>query len=222
MGDSQSDGEWTTAPDTFTEALDDLKADGCMLLVVDGATDHVGCDRMLGDATTEDRRRLFVRADTAASPHVDAAAPDATARETVVYRTGARTATAAASNRADAPTAAVGDVDALAGATEDAVQSLAPPSGFESGQLRVCLGGVGDLLADDDLAAVVSYVRRLRETVTAADGMGHVHVDDRVPATAVEALLKQFDAVVEVADAGDARQRWHLPDESLSTEWLDL
>jgi len=224
MGDSQADCDWTTAPDTFADALDDLKAEGCMLLVVEsgsGAADHVGCDRMLGDATAEDRRRLFVRPDTTESPHVGAASPAATERETVVYSTGARTATTAPSG-AVTPETVSGDVDALGTATEDAVDALAPPAGFDSGQLRVCVGGVGDLLGDADLAAVAAYVRRLRETVTAADGMAHVHVDDRVPATAVEGLFEQFDAVVEVAEAGDARQRWHLPDESVSTEWLEL
>lgn len=227
MGDSQPACDWTTAPDTFENALEDLKSTGCMLLVVEssgGTTDRTGCNRMLGETALEDRRHLFVRTDVTETPSADSTAQSN--RRTVVYETGARsTATTPESATASTPesaTAVRDGVDDLVAAADEEVEALAPPGGFEPAQLRVCVDGVGELIADTDLAAVLSFVERVRGTVTASNGIGHVHVDDSVPATAIEGLLEQFDAVVEVRENEDPRQRWHLPEESVSTEWLDL
>lgn len=223
MGESRTGCDWTNAPDTFADTLDDLKSTGCMLLVLEsagGTTGRTGCDRMLGETSVEDRRHLFVRTDTAETPHVESV--DSTKQQTVVYGTGARTTATAATPAAERSTSVTGGVDALVAAADDEVDGLAPPGGFEPGQLRVCVDGVGELIADTDLAAVLSFVERMRATVTGSNGIGHVHVDGSVPATAIEGLLQQFDAVVEVRENEEPRQRWHLPDESVSTEWLDL
>lgn len=175
---------------------------------------------MLGETAVEDRRHLFVRTDATESPRARSAAPSK--RQTVVYGTGARATAAATSSTAESATTVDGGADALVAATDEEVAELAPGDGFEPGQLRVCVDGVGELVADTDLAAVLSFVERVRATVTESNGIGHVHVDDSVPATAIEGLLEQFDAVVEVRENEDPRQRWHLPEESVSTEWLDL
>lgn len=227
MSDSPRSGEWTRAPERFADALDDLKAAGSMILVIEsngGEASHVGCSRMLGAAEQADRRRLFVQTDAATSSRVAAAGRDDAADERVLhYDTTSRTAAAATTNQNVSPDGTtVSDLRELAGAANAEVESLAPPSGFDAGQLRVCVDAVGDIVADTDTAAVVNFVEKVGELVDEHDGMGHLHVDRNVPAFAAEALLPQVDAVVEVADDDDPRHRWHLPDESLSTEWLDL
>ncbi|MFB6073241.1 MAG: hypothetical protein ABEJ88_09765 [Halobacterium sp.] len=223
MGDSQSGRAWTDDPETFADSLEDLKEDGCMLLVLGAADDdgdRVGCDRMLGDAA-RDRRRLFVRSDAATTPSAGEGTSDADS-QTVVYETSARAVAAASAAVSEDDRTVSGGMDSLADATEEEISALEPAGGFESGQLRVCVDGVDDLLADTDLASVGGFVRRVREAVSDADAIGHVHVDDTIPGHAVEGVLQEFDAVVEVADAGERRQRWHLPDEALSTAWLEL
>lgn len=227
MADSSTGRDWTAAPDAFADALDDLKTSGCMLLVVEssgGEASHAGCDRMLGAAEYEDRRRLFVQTDAAASSRLAAAGRDPNTEEQVVrYDTTARGAVTADEGTApDSPAATATDLSELADDAEAAVDDLAPGAGFESGQLRVCVDAVGDMFADTDTAAVVNFVDRLGDIVTDHDGMGHVHVGQHVPSIAAEALLPQFDAVVELADDDAPRHRWHLPDESMSTKWLTL
>ena len=223
MADTASGRGWTDSPVAFGDALDELKTAGCMLLVVEpesGDAAHVGCKRMLGEDVFADRRRLFVKTDAA---HADChgAADDS---RTVVLDTTARTATAAQSPSAttESQTTVTGDLASLADSAEEELDDLAPASGFGPGQLRVCVDSFGSLLAAEDLAAAANCVDRLHRAVTARNGMGHLHVSRQVPANAVEALLPQFDAVVEVADADDPRQRWHLLEESISTSWMEL
>jgi len=227
MSDASQGREWTDDPETFTGALDDLKSEGCLLLVLESAgsdASSAGCRRMLGDDAVNDRRRLFVLTDTEARTHQGVRTADhGTAQRAVAYRTAARNAVAASANADEVPTTTVrSDLDDLADTVESEVDALAPADGFESGQLRVCLDALDELLADTDLLDVLQFTKRLRGAVTDANGIAHVHVGTHVPGIAVEGLLPQFDAVVEVADDDDPRQRWHLPDESLSTRWIEL
>ncbi|WP_232701689.1 DUF7504 family protein [Halobacterium wangiae] len=227
MADAASGHRWTDSPVAFGDALDELKTAGCMLLVVqppDGDGGHAGCGRMLGSDVSGDRRRLFVQTDAARAAGHGHADHHAGESRTVVFDTTARAATATAptDTPADQPTTVTDSLAALADAAETELDALAPASGFEPGALRVCVDSFGGLLSAEDLAAAADCVERLQRAVTARNGMGHLHVSRQVPANAVEALLPMFDAVVEVADADEPRQRWHLLDESLSTAWLEL
>ncbi|WP_336037675.1 DUF7504 family protein [Halobacterium yunchengense] len=229
MSDVSHERGWVDDPETFTDALADLERDGCVLLVLESADDdasHAGCRRLLGDDPAVDRRRLFVSTDGTGQGHPGVRATDRASgdRRVVGYRTAARGAVAAAgTGDPDVPTTTVrGDLETLAATVESEVDALAPRDGYDAGQLRVCVDALGELLAADDLLSVLEFTKSLRAAVTDADGIAHVHVGTHVPGIAVEGVLSQFDAVVEVAGDDDPRQRWHLPDESLSTRWLEL
>lgn len=227
MSDTSHGRAWSDDPETFGDALDDLKDDGCLLLVLESAgsdASQAGCRRMLGEDAAGDRRRLFVLTDTDARAHHGVRSTTrAGAQRAIAYRTAARSAVAAAGDGIDLPTTTVRtDLDDLADTVESELDALAPADGYDAGQLRLCLDALDELLADSDLLDVLQFVKRLRTAVRANDGIAHVHVGTHVPGVAVEGLLPQFDAVVEVADDEDPRQRWHLPDESLSTRWIEL
>ena len=223
MADSSTARGWVDDPATFVAALDDLKSTGCLLLVLEAGGSEAGgagCRRLLGDDSGEERKRLFVRSE--ADTHTTSSSPtgDDPDERTVVYRSAAHDAAVAAPPSLPVTTVA-SDVDALGDAVEDEVASLAPLGGYESGQLRVCVDAFGTLLEDDDLLSVLEFTKTLGAAVHERDGIGHFHVGQHVPGIVVEGLLGQFDAIVEVG-GDDPRQRWHLPDESLSTRWLEL
>ncbi|MFB6271170.1 MAG: hypothetical protein ABEH83_14595, partial [Halobacterium sp.] len=213
MTDGHTRRDWTDDPDTFASALDDLKADGALLLVLESAgsdASSAGCRRMLGEDAVGDRRRLFVLTDTDSRTHqgVRTVGGD-TGQRAVAYRTAARNAVAASGGDARVPTTTVDSGPAaLEDAVEAEVDALAPPDGFESGQLRVCVDALDEMITNDDLIDVLEFTKTLKETAHEHDGIAHVHVGNHVPAIAVEGLLPQFDAVVEVADDDDPRQRW--------------
>jgi len=227
MSDPSAGDEWSSSPETFADTLEDLKETGCMVLVVEdeGAAAHEGCDRLLGADDLEDRRRLFVQTDAATSSRLAATGRhDRTTERVARLQTTSRTV-ATADCRPTTPgndTTVATDVDALAADAREAVDALAPADGFESGQLRVCVDALGDLVAATDPADATGLVADVRDIVDEHDGLGHVHVTQGTPGEAAEALLPQMDAVVEVAGEDDARHRWHLPDESLTSAWFEL
>jgi len=221
MTDDSTAREWVDDRDTLAAALDDFESAGCLLLVLEAdGTDagDAGCRRLLGGDAVHERKRLFVRhqADTHADHHPRTGGE----RRSLVYQsTGRSAATASPSGQS---TTVTSDVDALGDAVEREVDALAPLGGFEEGQLRVCVDALGAVLEDEDLLSVLEFTKALGDAARERSGIAHVHVDQHVPGIAVEGLLPQFDAVVEVGGADEARQRWHLPDESLSTAWLEL
>lgn len=226
MTDGSTARGWVDDPATFAAALDDLKSAGCLLLVLEaGGSDAGGdgCRRLLGGDDGRARKRVFVRSD--ADTHTTSSTPtgDDPDERTVVYRSGARDATAATPPEPSLPSSAVAtDVDALADRVASEAEALAPLDGYDPGQLRVCMDALGTLLDDDDLLSVLEFTKALGDLARERDAIAHVHVGQHVPGIAVEGLLGQFDAVVEVTGDDDPRQRWHLPDESLSTRWLEL
>jgi len=229
MTDSSAAGQWSSSPETFADTLQELKQTGCMVLVVEdeGAAAHEGCDRLLGSDDAADRRRLFVQTDAATSSRLTAAGRrDRTTERVARLRTASRTAAATADGASGGPGAAsavASTVDDLAADVRDAVRALEPATGYEAGQLRVCVDALGDMVAATDTADATGFVADVRALVDEHDGLGHVHVTQETPGEAAEALLPQMDAVVEVAgDDEDPRHRWHLPGESLTSAWFEL
>lgn len=219
--------------ETFSEALDDLKDRGSMVLLVGPVGNeamYAGCRRFLGDELVEDRRRLFVMTDGQIEHHQGAKAtckhqPPADAHA-INYRTQARSvATATASDHTDIPAETVeGDLDDLYEHIEDAVERLERRAdGFESGEFRLCLDSVDALLAHNDDEDVLEFVERVESLVHEHCGMAHVHLPVDFASAPVERFSSVFDAIVEVETGNNAfRQRWHLQDLGISTGWLKL
>lgn len=227
MTDSSAASEWSSSPETFADTLETLKQTGCMVLVVEdeGAASHEGCDRLLGADGTEDRRRLFVQTDTATSSRLAEAGRRDRRTERVARLRTTNRATATVDGALDGPDGAAAvatTVDGLAADARDAVDALEPVDGFDAGQLRICVDALGDMVAATDTADSTGFVADVRALVDEHDGLGHVHVTQSTPGAAAEALLPQMDAVVEVAGDEDARHRWHLPEESLTSAWFEL
>jgi len=226
MRDGSTARGWVDDPATFAAALDDLKSTGCLLLVLEaGGSDAGGdgCRRLLGSDDGGERKRLLVRSENETQTTSSAPSGDDPDERTVVYRSPAREPAAASPPGPSLPaTTVASDVDALGDAVEEQAEAVAPLGGYEPGELRVCMDALGTLLEDDDLLSVLEFTKTLGDVARERDGIAHVHVGQHVPGIAVEGLLGQFDAVVEVTGDDDPRQRWHLPDESLSTRWLEL
>lgn len=204
---------------TFAQALAALKRRGCGLLVVGMAPDaHVDvCQRLLGDAVAEPRRRLIVLTGGTASAEerIHGGCGDGDGALRVIDRRGPTRSAAAAT-----PTSPVLDLRTLSTDVDGALADLAPEEGrFEPAELRVCLDSVGCLLDANGTDAVRSFLGETCEEVRARDGMFHAHLPLAHGSDRVEALAEPFDAVVEVRP-GD--QRWHLPDEGITTDWLSL
>lgn len=88
--------------------------------------------------------------------------------------------------------------------------------------IRFCLDSLDplyDVLGEDRLFRLVTT---LCMSVTGVQGMAHVHLSPGIPDSVRETLEPLFDATIEVerGSAGGQRQRWHLHDAGIETDWL--
>lgn len=220
------------SPQTFAEALDQLKRQGCLVLVVGQVGDdakYAGCRRLLGDALLETRRRLFLTTDSDISTHPGAkatcghAAPEDS--HAITYKTTARSAASVS----ESPTTAV-KTDSVEGSLDDLMETMSQAvsrlesraDGFDPSELRICVDDLDAMIANDDDRDVVEFVRDLRELVLDARGLCHAHLSRDVPGVPVDAIIRYFDAIIEVDSSNAPRQRWHVRHSGITTDWLEL
>lgn len=220
------------SPKTFAEALDRLKHRGCLVLVVGQVGDeakYLGCRRLLGDALLETRRRLFLTTDSDIATHPGAKAtcghmaPEDS--HAIPYQTTARSA----ASTTETPTMSIqsesvdGSLDDFLKATRSAISRLeSRADGFDPSELRVCVDDLDALIAHDDDVDIVEFVRDLREVVLESNGLCHAHLSRDVPGAPIDAIIRYFDAVVEVDSSDECRQRWHIRHSGITTSWLEL
>jgi len=219
------------SPPTFAEALDQLKAHGCLVLVVGPIGDdakYAGCRRLLGDDNTKSRRRLFIETSTngiparGAGPNCSHGGP--ANAHTLTYETSARGAAATASDSSN-PTQHVsveGTLDDLLEAADASMESLADADGFDPAELRVCVDDLDAMIANDADIDVVEFLRDLRALVLEHNGMCHAHLSRNVPGAPIDAIVHYFDAIVEVDSSNVPRQRWTIRHTGIKTDWLEL
>lgn len=233
--------------DDFVDALADVKADGCSLLVVGRVPEDAStkaCRRMLGDANVARRERLLVFADATreaaadrlprshcGGDHSGGGTPSATV---IDYGATARSAAAASPGKAGPGDATgvddgvtvhrvrdedLGDLGTTVSRTIDGLVPVDP----EDGALRVCFDSLSPLLETHDDATVFQFLHALINRIHAANGLAHFHLPVEADAYETRLLAPLFDAVVELRMAdGRLEQRWRLRDADVSTEWLTV
>jgi hypothetical protein len=209
------------------------------------------CRRMLGDDTAGPRRRLLVLTGTNREAVTDRAQRvQRPPPETTRYLTHAAT-TRSASERSDGEgetseerTEAVGGVKEgedsgahprsrrvegeglveLGDAIEAEIDAIEAENGdLAPAELRVCIDSATPLLDAYDRTAVKRFFEQVTTRITAARGMGHVHLPVARDWEAVADLEGLFDAVVEIrVEQGRAQQRWHLKEAGVTSDWFGV
>ncbi|WP_121821567.1 DUF7504 family protein [Halostella salina] len=206
----------------FSQALADLKRDGCNVLVVGGASESADrgvCRRLLGDAGEDTRTRLFVFTENV----------DARERVPEGFGDGDRVLLQHDAETAAEPPEWASAVDArmLSALCREFVAVVdeyeAEREGLDPGELRVCVDSLVPLLNDHASENVFRLLHMVTARVREADGMGHFHLPVGREADAVNLLEPLFDAVVEVRAAdGTPEHRWQLRESGVSSDWIGL
>ena len=238
-----SDDATDVPMDEIRRRLHRLKRNGCNLLVTGNVREEVShrVTRKLLGAPEVPRTRILAltdhdREDAAALLPDDVGATDERVHF-VEYGCGTRTATAATPSGTAAepsetgpassdPEAAWGDgdLDEFQNALCNAIMTAKiAESGFEPAELRVSLFTLSYLANQHEPAAVDRFVSAVGDHVRGVRGMAHYHLpvaDDSKP---VRRLAPLFDARIELREKnGHPEQRWHFPDDDVSTVWVGL
>ena len=209
------------------------------------------CRRMLGDDTAGPRRRLLVltgadrEALTGRAQRVQRPSP-----ETMRYLTHAATTRSASEGsdgegeRSEERIGAGGETEEgedsgahsrsrrvegeglveLGDAIEAEIDAIETENGdLAPAELRVCIDSATPLLDAYDRTAVRRFLEQVTTRITAARGMGHVHLPVARDWEAVADLEGLFDAVVELrVEQGRAQQRWHLEEAGVTSDWFGV
>lgn len=218
--------------------LDALKQGGSSILVV-GSDPHLAhdaaCTHFLGDGTVSPRRRVFVSTD--GRGHCRTRLPEPPHRPVDEYvrvvrcEATVRGATTSSPDGSTGPAARIPersvpctDLGALGIAVDEELGALDEASGgVEAAELRLCVDSLATLVEENGRERTFGFLHLLTSRIADYRGMGHFHLRVDRESELVYLLSPLFDAVVEVAQGErGVRQRWHLRESGLSTEWLEL
>lgn len=218
------------------EKLGYLKRNGCNLLVTGNVREEVShrvTQKLLG-APDVPRSRILALTDHDREDAADLLPGEIEATDGgvqfVEYGCGTRTAAAAAPSKTDQTS--FGTDAAFVGGDPDEFQrelcnaittAKIAESGFDPAELRLSLFTLSYLANQHDPAAVDRFVSAVGDHVRGVRGMAHYHLpvaDDSKP---VRRLTPLFDARIELRETnGRPEQRWHFPDDDVTTVWVGL
>lgn len=229
-----SDGSAYEETTALVQELDELKQHGSNLLVVGSrmpAAHGAACRQFLGEATTQARRRLFVRSDPCSSaperlPTDSTDSPDSDRYSVIRYDTASRSA-AAATPQPSTPVSerhVEGDLGSLGVAISEAITEFeATSSGLAAAEFRLCFDSLTPLVSEYDSEPIFRFLNLLTSRVRSVDGMAHYHLGIERSNRTVAMLEPLFDAVIELRLREETLyQRWYLRDSGLTTGWLQL
>lgn len=218
-------------PSGLSQELAALKRQGASLLVVGDGGGGV-CSSLLG-AEEKARRAIFVPTSIGvADVRKRWNGPETPDRFAVVDVTGTRRPDVVTAPTVGDPGIAPGDADwyekvsmddpgALVNTVRKRLNRLAaddpPPA-----TIRLCLDSLDPLYDELGEDRLFRLMTTLCLSVTSVDGMAHVHVSPGLPDGILETLEPLFDATIEIerGAAGGHKQRWHLHESGIETDWL--
>ena len=227
----------------FTEKLSQLKRQGASVLVAGSVRAEQRrdvCQRLLGEATVQPRRRVLVS--TTGTGHdtshlVDDETTTAETLTRVSYATHSRSAAASdtgpqphsadsaattvSTEESPITTATLADLGiAISSAIEEFEDEA---SGLAPGELRVGIDSLVPLLEEYGAERVFKFVHLTNGRTRDADGMIHYHLPMDRDSDVVSVLTPLFDVVVELRDQnGTFQERWTINDGDHSSGWLSI
>lgn len=215
----------------FAGTLERLKRRGSNILLVGPPATGIrqaASRRLLGDASTDPRRRLFVFTEAAYTHERLGNGPVAKDTVRVVSQRDAPPSPVVTqpTDGSEVPHEVVdeGKLSAVAWAVADEVQTFSRlGDGLSPGELRVCVDTLGPVVESHDDREVRRFLSTVTNRIRSTGGMAHYHLPAERDAPVVEDLTPMFDAIVELRQHGATpQQRWDVPDFGIETGWLPL
>lgn len=187
----------------IAQGLSALKRDGGTVLVLGAAPDahDAVCEEFLGG----DTEQVVVCTEGSVRTECDSVDP------TTVIERPVKTRSAATTHSSDPS-----DLESIEDELTDAVDRLAA----NGASVRVCVDSLRPFVDDAERHRLGAFLRSVGTLAASTGSVVHLHLP--APAEAVPAdLFETADAVVELQQIGEhAHQRWHIPQEAVSSEWV--
>lgn len=203
----------------FAQRLEELKQTGCSILVT-GTVDSEGFAEQLSlSLGNQTCKQVLVSPYQLSTPGQMLPADISPAMETVRVVTGEQARSTASTGRAGG----ADDLTTLREAVLDAITELSDEFKLEDNDLRVGVQSLDQFSDWADGRAVRRFVQAISKYVGLVNGT--VYCQLRGDSTRASEVLDVglFDARIELRSQQECvEQRWHLPDEDITTEWVSL
>ncbi len=220
-------------PREFSDVLADFKHQGCNILVtgrVSETTTNRTTMQLLG-ASTEERKRVLVLADTTAQYANSKLPGGANADDSDVWVIDWGDNERSASGSMTAP-----PVPRLTTSSEDSIRELRSDiitavsffdewaEGLGPSELRLSFDSLIKPLERYEQETVERFLRTVMALVRGVSGMAHYHLPVPTSNPVVQELTPLFDARVELRQTNGLvpEQRWHIPEYDQTTNWVRL
>lgn len=199
----------------FAQRLEEFKTQGCNILVT-GSVDSYTFSRQLSKALgSAECKQILVSPDALTNPEQllpDAVSPDASTVEIIDSQQIRHTASSSTS----------GELGMLSNDVLDAVHRFNDEYELGDNDLRIGVQSLNQINDRVDQPAVVRFVRSVAQTVGFVNGTVYYQFQDASEQAAHLLETGIFDAEIELRNNNRAEQRWHLPDDEITTDWVEL
>lgn len=226
-------------PRAFRSMLQELRADGCTVLVTGDVNVDLTADvtpAFFGSPAERRRRILALVGHEPTHGTVDRllpadVSPYAESVSVVEHRPGVRSAAVVPTGaRPESGTPERVDAESdgsLDGLTTTLTRVVADeetgPGSLEPACLRLCVVHLADLLAEYETEAVARFCRIVGAQVRGLSGMAYFHLGTPPGHHAVSRLAPAVDARIDLARRDGAPvQRWHVHEYDYETGWFPL
>lgn len=214
-------GEGTTAEEErFVQQLQKMKRSGSSILVTGKVQENVAVRhgrQALGDAAN---------AQVVASAHSTPGAllPEGVSATDPTVRMIQRSSHQRSVAFEDAPSATIEtDLADLRGKITDAVTAFDVQYELGPSALRLSVDSLGELLDESGVEDTEWFLRDVAQSVKLANGGCYFYLRRADDSDIVQRLSTVVDARVELRQTPqEMHQRWHLPDEAITTGWVTL
>lgn len=202
----------------FVQRLQELKTRGCNILVTGNVDSYVFSRQLSKALGSPDCKQVLVSPDALTNPNQllpDGLRPETSTVEIVDRQHARHTDSSFAS-------ASGSLLERLSNDVLDAVYRLDNEYQLDNNDLRIGVQSLNQISDRVDQQAVTRFIRSLAQTVEFVNGTVYYQFQDSSERAAYLMDTGIFDAEIELRNNNRAEQRWHLPDDEITTDWVEL
>ncbi len=196
----------------FAQRLNEFKSEGCCILVT-GNADNKAFNRQLRKSLGESSRKQIIVATDTTEPERILGPDISDSKSSVeVIKQPVRSVS----------TASTSQLDRLSNEILNVVHRFDNAFGLSDNDLRIGVEELNQLSDQVDRQTVIRFIRSLTQTIEFVNGTAYCQF--RGSTERAEYLIDSglFDARIEVRNDRQGEERWHLPEDDITTDWVEI
>lgn len=202
----------------FVQRLQEFKTQGCNILVTGNVDSYVFSRQLSKALGSSDCKQVLVSPDALTNPNQllpDGVSPETSTVEIVDRQHARHTDSSFAS-------ASGSWLERLSNDVLDAVHRLDNEYRLDDNDLRIGVQSLNQINDRANQQAVTRFIRGVSQTAEFVNGTAYYQFQDSSERAAYLMDTGIFDAEIELRNDRQSEERWHLPEDDITTDWVEL